>query len=93
MREKAKKVANILKVISNDNRLMILCCLSETPLTVSEIQKKVSCIGQSAISQHLALLKANGIVNSEKNGQNVTYFISDKKILSVIDVLMEEYCK
>lgn len=92
MDEKARLVASILKVLSNENRLMILCCLKENPMTVSEIQRKLDCIGQSAISQHLSLLKAHKIVDSEKKGQSVTYFIGDEKVSSLIDVLMEKYC-
>lgn len=93
MEEKSKELAELLKVLANENRLLILCALVENPLTVNEILKFVPNIKQSALSQHLAILKANNILESEKNGQNVKYLIKDKKIISLFEVLKEEYCQ
>lgn len=92
MEEKAKQVSELLKVLANKNRLLILCALMEGPLTVGEILKKTDNISQSALSQHLNILKAHGILDFNKNGQNVTYFIHDHKIEKIIDVLQEHYC-
>jgi DNA-binding transcriptional ArsR family regulator len=92
MREKAKKIAELLKLIANENRLMIFCALIEGPKTVSEISKKIPQITQPALSQHLALLKAHGLLDSRKTGQNVTYRIADNRIEKVIGVLKEYYC-
>ncbi len=92
MEQNAKELADILKVLANENRLLILCALAEQPLTVTEIFKKVGGITQSAISQHLSILKAHGILDYEKHGQQVIYYISDHRIEPVMKVLKEQYC-
>lgn len=92
MEEHAKVVAELLKVLANENRLLILCYLIEGPLTVSELSSKITTITQSALSQHLAILKAHKIVDSIKKGQSITYSINDERILSVIEVLKAKYC-
>ncbi|RBP63303.1 ArsR family transcriptional regulator [Alkalibaculum bacchi] len=92
MEEHVKVVAELLKVLANENRLLILCYLIEGPLTVSELSLKITTITQSALSQHLAILKAHKIVDSIKKGQTITYSINDERILSVMEVLKAKYC-
>ncbi|HOV41369.1 MAG TPA: metalloregulator ArsR/SmtB family transcription factor [Oscillospiraceae bacterium] len=92
MEEKAKKIAELLKVLANENRLIILCELIKEPQTVGALLKKLPGITQSALSQHLALLKAHGILDCSKSGQNITYFISDKRVEGIIEALRESYC-
>lgn len=92
MKEKAKQMANLLKVLANENRLMIFCSLMEEPLMVGKIAQKVPDITQSALSQHLALLKAHGILDCKKSGQNITYFIADRRVEEIINVLKKYYC-
>ncbi len=92
MKDKAKKVAELLKILANENRLMILCALIESPQSVSKLSETVPNITQSALSQHLALLKAHGILDYSKSGQNIIYSIADHRVESVIDVLKEYYC-
>lgn len=93
MEEKAKEVAELLKVLANDNRLIIFCSLMKGPMTVGEIGQKIPNISQSALSQHLALLRAHGILDFNKNGQNVTYFIADQRVEEIIKVLNKHYCE
>lgn len=92
MKDKAKKVAELLKILANENRLMILCALIESPQSVSKLSETVPNITQSALSQHLALLKAHGILDYSKSGQNIIYSIADHRVEAVIDVLKEYYC-
>ena len=92
MMQEAKHVAELLKVLANENRLMISCVLIEQPLTVSQIAKYVPNITQSALSQHLTLLKAHRILDFKKTGQNVTYSIADKRVGKIINVLKKYYC-
>lgn len=91
--EQARAVAELLKVLANENRLLIVCYLIEKPMTVSELHEKIDNLTQSALSQHLAMLKAHKILASNKSGLNITYSIHDKKISKVIEVLKENYCK
>jgi DNA-binding transcriptional ArsR family regulator len=92
MGEKAKQVAGLLKVLANEHRLMILCELIRGPKTVGGLGEKMPDITQSALSQHLALLKAHGILDFSKSGQNVIYSISDHRVEEVISVLKKYYC-
>ncbi len=92
MEENSKEVAELLKVLANSNRLLILCALLENSLTVTELSKFVPNISQSSLSQHLSILKSNNILDFKKTGQNVTYFISDKRIAALFEVLKSEYC-
>lgn len=92
MEEKAKQIAELLKVLANENRLMILCALMEEPMTVGTIAKRVTGITQPALSQHLSVLKAAGILDSEKQGQSITYSILDHRVEEVLHVLKRHYC-
>ena len=92
MEEKAKKIAGLLKVLANSNRLLILCGLMEHPMTVGEIAKWIPKINQSSLSQHLQLMKAHGILDSEKTGMHVTYSVADHQVEEIMKVLKEHYC-
>ena len=63
----------------------------EEPKTDGELNKKLNNITQSGLSQHLLLLKENNILDSRKDGLNITYFVKDKKIQHVLNVLKENY--
>lgn len=92
MERKAKEIAELLKVLANKNRLLILCELIKKPQTVGSLGEKIPTITQSALSQHLALLKAHGILDFSKEGLSVTYFIADHRVEAVISVLKKYYC-
>lgn len=92
MDERAKQIAELLKVLANENRLIILCALMKQPMTVGEISKHVPGITQSALSQHLSLLKAHRILDFIKSGQSITYSIADHRVEEVINVLKKYYC-
>ncbi|GHV94461.1 transcriptional regulator [Spirochaetia bacterium] len=92
MQEKAKKIAELLKLLANENRLLILCALIKEPMTVGKTAEFVPNITASALSQHLTLLKTAGILESDKQAQNVTYFIADDRVTEVIATLKKYYC-
>lgn len=92
MIDNVKDIAELLKVLSNENRLMIVCILIESPMTVTELHKKINNLTQSALSQHLSILKAHRILDSNKCGLSITYSIRDDRIKNVIKVLKENYC-
>ncbi len=92
MEGRAKQVADLLKVLANEHRLMIFCALMEREMTVGEIAAFVPGIGQSALSQHLALLRAHGILDSQKTGQSVTYRIADHRAEEIIHTLRRHFC-
>lgn len=91
MKEKAKEVAELLKVLANENRLLILCELAKESQSVGTLLTKLD-ITQSGISQHLAILKANGILDYNKKAQTIVYSIKDERIYKLLDVIKETYC-
>ena len=92
MEEKVKQISELLKVLSNENRMMIICILIEKPMIVGEIAKQIPAITLSALSQHLSILKAHGILDSKKSAQNITYFISDKRVEELVQTMKKIYC-
>ena len=92
MEEQTKQIAELLKVLANESRLLIFCGLMERPMTVTEISKCVPNITRPALSQHLSMLKAHGILDFTKTGLNVTYSITDHRVDEIINVLKKYYC-
>ncbi len=92
MEEQAKKIAELLKMLANEHRLLILCALMQGSLTVGEIHKFTPNITASALSQHLNQLKTAGILDSEKQGMNVVYQILDVRVVGLIGSIKEHYC-
>ncbi len=92
MEEQAKRIADLLKILANQHRLLILCALLPGPLTVNEIHKHTPNITPSALSQHLTQMKTAKILSSEKQGMNVIYQIHDDRVIKLIEVLKQYYC-
>ena len=92
MEEKAKQLAELLRILANENRLLILCALMRGAKTVGQIGEYVPKITQSALSQHLMKLKTAGILDSDKQGQSVTYFVADHRVTEILAVLKKYYC-
>lgn len=87
--ENAGEAAKLLKALSNESRLMILCQLGEGEKQVAELQLGLS---QSALSQHLARLRDDGLVEARRQGTAVFYSICDPSALKLIGTLAEIYC-
>jgi DNA-binding transcriptional ArsR family regulator len=91
MAEHAAEASQVLKSIANPNRLMILCTLTEGEQSVGSINSSVP-LSQSALSQHLARLRAEDLVSFRKEGQSVLYRIRDPRIVALMTRLYELYC-
>ncbi len=83
--------AECLKVLSNPLRLKILFLISEKPMNVSSIEKLTGA-SQSNVSQHLAIMRYKGFVESEKKGTEVYYKIRDEKLKELIRVIGDLLC-
>lgn len=92
MQGNAKKAESMLKMLANSNRLLILCNLVQSEKTVNEIVEIVG-LSQSAISQHLAKLRNENIVESEKRGQLVYYRICSPEVSAILSTLYLIYCR
>jgi DNA-binding transcriptional ArsR family regulator len=88
---KAELAASLLKAMSNPHRLMILCRLGASEASVSELQSD-SGLSQSALSQHLAVLRSRELVATRRNAQAIHYRLSDPAVRQVIETLMKIYC-
>ncbi|HHW4679882.1 MAG TPA: metalloregulator ArsR/SmtB family transcription factor [Xylella taiwanensis] len=91
MRARAKEATQLLKILANDKRLMILCLLSERELSVGELNTLVA-LSQSALSQHLAVLRAEGVVNTRREAQTIYYSLLPGPALEMMRTLYAIYC-
>ena len=82
----------LLKGLSNRNRLMILCALSEGELSVSRLNECVP-LSQSALSQHLATLRRGGMVATRRESQTIYYRLDDPKVSVIIKALHSLFCE
>lgn len=90
---KADEVAALLRAIGNDRRLMILCNLVETgEATVGRLADDVD-LSQSALSQHLARMREEGLVTFRREGQSLWYRVADPRVETLLATLHRLYCR
>jgi DNA-binding transcriptional ArsR family regulator len=88
----AEKAVGLLKSMANEARLLVLCHLAaEGELSVGQLQDRVG-LGQSALSQHLAKLREEGLVATRKESQTVFYSVCDPKAQQVLALLHDLFC-
>ncbi len=91
LHDMASHACELLKAMANEWRLMILCQLSEGEKTVSELQAILG-LSQSALSQHLAILRRERIVSARKHAQSVTYSLAGDEAPKVMESLHDVFC-
>lgn len=91
MREMAPRVSELMKVLSNEHRLMILCQLVERERSVNELAKLLG-MRQATLSQHLALLRRNGIVATRREAQSIYYSLARRDVRALMGFLYQTYC-
>lgn len=84
-------VTDCLKVLSNPDRLKILCVLVEGELNVQQIEINAN-IGQPTLSQQLTILRKNNMVSTRRDGKQIFYQVSDPKVLALMQTLYQLYC-
>jgi DNA-binding transcriptional ArsR family regulator len=88
----AGAASQLLKMLANEKRLLILCFLAARgEMTVGELVGVVK-LSQSALSQHLAKLRADGLVDFRRDSQTLHYCVADKRALILLQVLKQIYC-
>lgn len=87
----AADAARLLRALANERRLMILCQLADGERTVGELMPMIG-ISQSALSQHLAVLRDDELVATRRNGQSILYRIADPAAARVMATLAEIFC-
>ncbi|WP_411832350.1 ArsR/SmtB family transcription factor [Pseudoxanthomonas mexicana] len=91
MRRHASDAAQLLKALANEKRLQILCLLAEGERSVGEINALLD-LSQSALSQHLAVLREEGLVGTRRDAQNVFYALAPGPAFDIIHTLHGIYC-
>jgi len=91
MRAAAGEASELLKALGNRHRLLILCQLCERPRSVGELAEFLD-IRDSTVSQHLALLRRDGLVSARRDGQTIWYSISSVPARSLVETLYRVYC-
>lgn len=90
--KQAGNAAQLLKMLANEKRLLILCFLAvRGEMTVGELVDVVK-LSQSALSQHLAKLRADGLVEFRRASQTLHYRVADQRALRLLQVLKDIYC-
>lgn len=88
--EIAEKASELLRVLSNSKRLLILCYLSDGELSVQQLQVATG-LGQSTVSQQLAIMRGERLVTARREAQSVYYSLASEEALSVIGTLQGLY--
>ena len=91
MRANAEQASSLLKALSNQDRLMILCNLADGEKSVGELEKRLS-MRQPSLSQQLARLRADQLVSTRRDGKAIYYSLTSSEAGRVIDLLYELYC-
>lgn len=87
----AEDAAGLLKAIGNPNRLLILCCLGDGELSVGALNERIA-LSQSALSQHLAVLREDGLVRTRRESQTIFYSVAPGPARDILRVLQSHYC-
>jgi DNA-binding transcriptional ArsR family regulator len=92
LERKAGEAAGLMKLMANENRLLILCRLSIAgEMSVTGLAKAVN-LSQSALSQHLAKMRDDGLLATRRDAQTIYYRIADPNAARLLDQLKEIYC-
>ncbi len=89
--ESAEKASNFLKSVGNAHRLRILCLIMQGERPVGELAEAVG-LNQSAVSQHLARMRQEGLIKSRRDGQTIYYQPADKNVARLIKLLESMFC-
>ena len=91
MQQNAADAVNLLKGLANESRLMIMCVLAEGEVSVGQLNTRIK-LSQSALSQHLAVLRRDGLVDTRRESQTIYYSLCKGPAARVIDLLHDMYC-
>jgi len=91
MEQAADQASDLLKALSNRHRLLIICQLIDSERSVGELAGLLK-LRDSTVSQHLALLRRDGLVSARREAQTVYYTIASEPARGVLKALYQEYC-
>ncbi|GAA4249881.1 metalloregulator ArsR/SmtB family transcription factor [Azospirillum formosense] len=91
LQSNARRASTLLKAMSNERRLLILCYLTEGEKSVGELEELVD-LSQSALSQHLARLRRDKLVRTRRAAQNIYYSLNGHEAQTIMATLHELFC-
>ena len=91
LRRAAAEAVAVLKMLANEDRLLLLCQLSQGEMCVGDLEELLG-IRQPTLSQQLGVLRAEGVVSTRRQGKNIFYSIKDPAALEIMSVLYRLYC-
>lgn len=92
LEDRADEASQLLSAMANPKRLLILCNLLDQEMNVTELGVRID-LGQSPLSQHLARLRALGLVKARRDGQQVYYGLASDEVRQVLQTLYRIYCE
>lgn len=90
--QNARKASALLKAMANERRLLILCFLSQGERSVGELEGLLN-LSQSALSQHLARLRRDGLVTTRRSAQSIYYSLAGREAGAIMETLYALYCE
>ena len=91
MRISASEATAALKTLANEDRLLLMCQLSEGEKSVSELEELLD-IHQPTLSQQLGVLRTEGLVNTRRDGKRIYYSVADPRVMEILHTLYGLYC-
>jgi len=92
MKTSASQACRLMKVLSNPDRLMLLCQLSQGEKRVGELEEILGIV-QPTLSQQLTVLRDEELVTTRRDGKNIYYQIASPQALAVMTVLFDQFCR
>ncbi|MBU6489971.1 MAG: winged helix-turn-helix domain-containing protein [Burkholderiales bacterium] len=91
LRKAASQCSAMLKAMSHEDRLLLLCQLTEGEFNVGELEERVG-LRQPSLSQHLGVLRAEGLIAARRNGKYMYYSLASEEVVSIMETLAMLYC-
>jgi DNA-binding transcriptional ArsR family regulator len=92
MMQKARKASDFLKALAHENRLMILCLLAERERSVTELEAALE-LSQASVSQQLARLRHEGLVETRRDGRTIYYSLPDETTRRFMQAIYDKFCR
>ncbi len=92
LEKNADRACDLLSAMANTSRLMILCQLADSEKSVSDLQPLIG-LSQSALSQHLAVLRRKHLVRTRRAGQSIYYSLASGEAASIMETLHAQFCR
>lgn len=91
MRDAATSATALLRALAHEDRLLLLCQLSQQEMCVGDLESRLD-IHQPSLSQQLGVLRKQRLVSTRREGKHVFYRIADDKVLALLQVLYQQFC-